>query len=298
MQESEDKPSFARPLEDDPNPTIKSHLIQFALTQREEAEKGNPLAQHMLGLGLLSKGHAEEAFGWFMKAAEQEVAAAQQAVGALLFYGEGVAGDVRAAASWFEKARKEMPLAETSCLILEGKSDREHPTLLEFFAWREQQPEYDSNWAQDAIMRGDYEAAEKYLKRRAASYKPEDQILLAALYRCRRDYDKAIEWFTRAALAGLIDAKVSLAEIYEEKRLLQYNPKAAFNWYLKAAQEGHLRSMSRVAHMYAKGIGTVRNQEEARRWKDKAENSAKEGAPPTLAESIRRKIREIEDGNS
>lgn len=48
------------------------------------------------------------------------------------------------------------------------------------------------------------------------------------------DYDKAVEWYTKAAEACNIDAYASLGYIYT----IQRNRIKAFDWYLKAAENG------------------------------------------------------------
>lgn len=76
----------------------------------------------------------------------------------------------------------------------------------------------------------------------------------------------AIDWYTVAAEANYQFSQQSLAEIY-----LSYKEyRQAFNWYLKAANQGSVESMYQVGCLYADGNGVTQDFVEAAKWLSKA----------------------------
>ncbi|KAG0270677.1 hypothetical protein DFQ27_000027 [Actinomortierella ambigua] len=87
-----------------------------------------------------------------------------------------------------------------------------------------------------------------------------------------RTVQRLVEFFNlrRLAMLNHVDAQVSLAEIYETGGDgVPKNNDMAFDWYLRAAEQGHLDAMGRVGDMYAEGRGTRQNDNEAVRWRKK-----------------------------
>lgn len=70
------------------------------------------------------------------------------------------------------------------------------------------------------------------------------------------------------AEAGHALAQVSLATQYMYGEKVERNEEQAFNWYLKAAEQGV--ASGSVAYMYATGTGTVQDDHEAAKWYEKA----------------------------
>ena len=56
----------------------------------------------------------------------------------------------------------------------------------------------------------------------------------------------------------------------------------AFNWYRKAAEQGHPNAQFNLGVIYAKGRGIDRNTEEARIWYKKAADQGDENAERAL----------------
>ena len=69
-----------------------------------EAEKGNAVAQCMLGNIFFTERNNELAFKWYSKAADQGDAGGQWLVGLSYLYGDGVPKDLAKAREWLEKA--------------------------------------------------------------------------------------------------------------------------------------------------------------------------------------------------
>jgi len=53
-----------------------------------------------------------------------------------------------------------------------------------------------------------------------------------------RDYDKAVEWFRKAATAGDKDGMYYLGRAYEEGKGVEKDTDRAIEWYRKAAANG------------------------------------------------------------
>ena len=106
----------------------------------------------------------------------------------------------------------------------------------------------------------------------------------------KKNCDKAIEWFTKAAMQGNTSALKHLGEMYEEgysnvslweidissddtsreddeKRTR--NPYKAFEWYYKAAELGDKEAQVKVGDMYYDGRGVIQNISKAAEWYQK-----------------------------
>ena len=65
------------------------------------------------------------------------------------------------------------------------------------------------------------------------------------------DEDEAFEWYLKAAENGDVNAQFIVAEAYELENLgVDEDKDEAIEWYLKAAENGHVESMYKVADMY------------------------------------------------
>ncbi|KAG0237041.1 hypothetical protein BGW42_001934 [Actinomortierella wolfii] len=76
---------------------------------------------------------------------------------------------------------------------------------------------------------------------------------------------------SRMAMNNISNAQFSLAELYENgNKCVTKDYEKAFTWYLRAANQGHIMAMHRVADMYSTGRGTDRCEADANRWYRKA----------------------------
>ena len=89
--------------------------------------------------------------------------------------------------------------------------------------------------------------------------------------------EKALHWKTRAAENRNLIAQRYLAAHYSHEK----DNEKAFEWYLKAAEQGDSDSMMDIALMYASGTGTEQNTIEALKWIIIA---AKKGLPRAIEE--------------
>ena len=68
-----------------------------------------------------------------------------------------------------------------------------------------------------------------------------------------KDPDKAIDWYERAAEAGLVTAQADLGVMLLDGEAGKPDPKAAMPWLMMAAQAGHPTAQFRLGEMYEKG---------------------------------------------
>ena len=94
------------------------------------------------------------------------------------------------------------------------------------------------------------------------------------------DPDQAESWYRKGAEQGDAFAMERLGYLLSES----YPPreKESFEWFLKAAMEGVPTAMQMVGYCYMKGIGTDRDDDEARKWLRMAEDNGIEEASEML----------------
>jgi localization factor PodJL len=74
-----------------------------------------------------------------------------------------------------------------------------------------------------------------------------------------QDPAAAIQWYTRAAEAGLAPAQYRLGSIYEKGRGVPKDGRAAADWYRRAAEAGNVKAMHNLAVLHAEGASGAPN---------------------------------------
>ena len=69
-------------------------------------------------------------------------------------------------------------------------------------------------------------------------------------------YKEAFEWFTKAAEQGHVDAQNSLGLMCKEGLATLQNDYEAFDWFTKAAEQGHADAQNNLGLFYRDGKGT------------------------------------------
>ena len=119
----------------------------------------------------------------------------------------------------------------------------------------------------------DEEKALEYLKILAEYGYPDMQRELGKCYfyiNGERMNRKAIEWFTRAAKQGEVEAMYWLGEYYGGAFRGRHNDRKAFLWYKRAAERGHEEAAWHLGLCYQRGIGVKKNLDIAAEWYEKA----------------------------
>jgi TPR repeat protein len=82
-----------------------------------------------------------------------------------------------------------------------------------------------------------------------------------------RDVEQAIHWYQKAAEQGLAEAQFNLAHILVDEDI---SATAAAEWMAKAAAQGMVDAQYLMGVIFAEGIGVARDDDEARRWLQRA----------------------------
>lgn len=119
-----------------------------------------------------------------------------------------------------------------------------------------------------------YRTAEETALELAKQGEKDAQYTLGTMYEFERlgikkNYKKAIKWYTRAASQGDINAQFRLGKIYET---IEQDYTEAIKWYEKAGSQGADNAFLCLSKMYEKGIGVKANHVVAKNWYNKAKN--------------------------
>jgi hypothetical protein len=114
--------------------------------------------------------------------------------------------------------------------------------------------------------------AKAYYTRAAGKGMVEAQYNLGTFALEHGQLQDAKGWLTKAAEKGMTVAQANLAQLYQRPGPL-YDDSAAFMWFLKAAEGGHVDSQYNACHMYSAGDGVAKDDVAAWRWCDIAATS-------------------------
>ena len=93
------------------------------------------------------------------------------------------------------------------------------------------------------------------------------------------NFEKAAEWWYKAAEQGYADAQYNLGVFYIR---VKENAAEAFKWFLKAAEQGQADAQYRLVDCYLYGKGTEVDQNEAGKWLQKAAENGNADAQTKL----------------
>jgi enhanced entry protein EnhC len=94
----------------------------------------------------------------------------------------------------------------------------------------------------------------------------------------QNNYDKALEWYNKAANMHDLNAYLHLAHAYLQDKSIIYDPKTGFLWTLKAAQDNLIQAKRELANLYQKGIGVEADATIAQQWLEQATQEEKNKA--------------------
>ena len=85
-----------------------------------------------------------------------------------------------------------------------------------------------------------------------------------------RDDVKAVEWLTKAAEQGDASSQTNLGRMYESGRGVSQSYEKALQWYTMAAEQGDAAAQYSLGLLFLDGLGTERDISKARFWLEKA----------------------------
>lgn len=92
----------------------------------------------------------------------------------------------------------------------------------------------------------------------------------------RKNYKKAVEWFTKAAEQGVDMAQYHLALFYELGIGVESDLNKAFEWYTVSAKLGNPMAQNNLGQCYLNGFFVEKDLKKAKKWFTRA---AKQGDP-------------------
>ena len=219
---------------------------------RQQAEKGNHIAQNYLGIcyaeGIGVEKDEKIAVEWFRKAAVQGFARAQDNLGYCYQYGLGVDKDEKKAVELYRKA------------AVQGNAEAQDS--LGFC--------YDAGIG----VAKDEKKAVFWYQKAAEQGNAEAQKSLGICYfsgtGVAKDEKKAVFWYQKAAEQGNAEAQNSLGNCYFSGTGVAKDEKKAIFWLQKAVEQGYAEAQVNLGYRYQKGIGVAKDEKKAVFWYQKA----------------------------
>lgn len=219
----------------------------------------------------------EEAFKWFLKAAESDNEIAQFNVG--LFYAKGfvVERDLEKAAEWMDRADENGDEDAAGCAeqyraVLENRKKAEAgdtdaaAELAEYYM-------ASAGSLNQAGTGTDYEESLRWAKIAAAAKKAKGYYALGLAYTHGRGVDadakKAAEYFKKGAELGHPDSMCNYAICILNGDVSEKTDEDAFELMLRSAELGYPQAMYNVGHCYQFGNGVDDDMHKAIEWYEK-----------------------------
>jgi TPR repeat protein len=202
-----------------------------------------------------------KALEWYLKAANQGHAQAQNNIGALYAFGQGVEKSITKAIEWYTKAAKNGNVYAQKNLAhiyhTGNGVQKDEDKAIEWYTKAAQQGNADAQWRLGCLYsdRKDYANALKWYQKAADQDNASAQINLGGLY-CdglgvAKDYDKAVMWYRRSAYQGNKYGQNSLAWMYEKGYGVPKDLAIAAEWYQKSADQGLPSAIKNLARVKA-----------------------------------------------
>ena len=230
--------SVAKILTEDTRATVFTAITQAAAGGHGEAQfaMGERYRQ-----GVAVEQNWFEACRWYELAAEQGNARAQCALAGCFCEGKGVKKDLARAFVWFEKAAAQnLPQAQWN--------------LGELYATG--LPGVDPDPKKATLL----------CKRAANAGFAPASATLGALFSRANKHESAVQWWTKAAEQGDLEARFNLGQAYRLGLGVAKDEAKAFEWMLRAASDGVAAAQSRIGLAYATGDGAALDPIEACKW--------------------------------
>ena len=207
-----------------------SGIAQAQYLMGERSAKGNGIQQDWT-----------QACKWYQLSAEQEHADAQCSLATCYLAGLGVERDMALAFCWFEKAAHQ------------GNA-RAQWNLGQLLAVGIPSVPPDSK---QAMLLCKHAAT--------AGFVPA-QATLGTLFARAKKYDRAVDWWTKAAIQNDQEAQYNLANAYRKGLGVKIDETTALEWLLAAAEGGLAAAQARVGLAYATGDGAALDPIESAKW--------------------------------
>lgn len=134
-------------------------------------------------------------------------------------------------------------------------------------------------WLTRASENGSYNAREERKKIEKAGIPPVDEFKKGYDAFQQKKYTESVNWFTKSAAKGNIEAMFNLGVIYHfgGGTEVPANEKEAVAWYTRAIDKGHVNSMNNLGELYLSQEG-IQDYKLALQWLTKAADKGIPGA--------------------
>ncbi|QLZ70045.1 endopeptidase IV (plasmid) [Legionella sp. PC1000] len=246
----------------------------------QSAQKGYlPAIQLMAKYTLLHDKDPQQAFTWFKKAADAGDVDAQMFTAAAYMYGVGVKKNMDAATRYYINAAKngnsiaQFTLAK-NFIESRNASNRKLGLIWLNKAVANNNPQAITRlgelYLEGKMLDKDENKGEQLLNQAAAQGFAPAMVALGELALEQNQKEQALQWFNKAGNQQNNEAYLDLAHIYLQQKSPVYDPKTAYMWTLKAAQNGLPQAKRELAEMYQKGIGVEVAPDLAKQWLNQA----------------------------
>ena len=230
------------------------------------AKGGNADAQNNLGwmydYGEGIEQNAEEAVKWYRRAAKQGHAIAQNNLGKMYQYGEGIEQNDEEAIKWYRFAAEQGHA--------EARQNLEGMLASTASATDDTASAGDVQKGIDAADAGDYDTAFVILKPLAEAGDADAQHYVGHMYErgdgVDEDDAEAVKWYRRAAEQGDAPGQNHLGGMYGRGDGVAQNDAEAVKWYRLAAEQGDAAGQNNLGVMYHDGRGVPQDYAEAEKW--------------------------------
>lgn len=180
--------------------------------------------------------------------AERGSSAAQNNLGVMYEYGNGVARNHTQAVRWYRKAAEQgNALAQTNLGVMYSNGRGVAQSHAEAVRWYRKAAEQGNTRAQNNL-------GDMYYNGRGVA----------------RSYAEAVRWYRKAARQGYARAQNDLGHMYVNGYGVAQDLTEAMRWFRKAAEQGSARGQYHVGDMYYYGWSVSTDIDEAMRWYRKA----------------------------
>ncbi|STY30303.1 enhanced entry protein EnhC [Legionella wadsworthii] len=258
---------------------FKNTLLAIRYFTRS-AEKGYlPAIQILAKYTLLHDKDPQQAFVWFKKAADAGDVEAQMFTAAAYMYGVGVKKNADAATRYYINAAKNGNALAQYTLAKNFIDSRNSSNKKLGLIWLNKavingniqaKTKLGKLYLEGKLVDKDEKKGEELLNQAAAQGYAPAMVALGEWALAHDQKDQALEWFKQAGNHQSNEAYLDLAQIYLQQKSPIYDPKAAYIWTLKAAQNGMPQAKRELAEMYQKGIGVEADPEIAKQWLNQA----------------------------
>ena len=111
---------------------------------------------------------------------------------------------------------------------------------------------------------------------------PESQYGIGEILSSANMHKEAFEWYIKAAEQGHASAQFEVGSMLGSGKGVKKNAKESFNWYEKSAKQGHVFAETMLGAYYEHGVGVPQNYKLSYKWNKSAAQKGNPGAQLNL----------------